>query len=245
MMVVYRGADQRPFERRELEGVERLLPHVSSSLRTYLDLHEAFAFRSALGEALEVLPLAVILLDGQGQALFVNAAARRVLDNRDGLFLERGILRAVRRAEAEAVRRLMRSSVLATRTRPPDIPEAPSRFRDPLVGRRTRSESAPIRLAGFRLHRRDPAVAVLFSDPDQAPVAPAALLHQLYGLTAAEARLAVDLCAGDDLREIAARNGLSIATVRTHLKHLLAKTGTRRQGELVSLLLRGPLSLIR
>ena len=104
---------------------------------------------------------------------------------------------------------------------------------------------APIRLAGFRLHRRDPAVAVLFSDPDQAPVAPAALLHQLYGLTAAEARLAVDLCAGDDLREIAARNGLSIATVRTHLKHLLAKTGTRRQGELVSLLLRGPLSLIR
>ena len=77
MMVVYRGADQRPFERRELQGVERLLPHVSSSLRTYLDLHEAFAFRSALGEALEVLPLAVILLDGQGSS-FVNAAARRV-----------------------------------------------------------------------------------------------------------------------------------------------------------------------
>ncbi len=46
-----------------------------------------------------------------------------------------------------------------------------------------------------------------------------------FELTPAEADLAADLLAGLSVREIAAGSGRSIATVRTHLANLLAKTG--------------------
>jgi len=37
---------------------------------------------------------------------------------------------------------------------------------------------------------------------------------------------------------VASRLGISLATARTHLAHVFDKTGTRRQAELVRLLLR-------
>jgi len=46
------------------------------------------------------------------------------------------------------------------------------------------------------------------------------------------------LAEGNDLRASAERMGVKLETSRTHLHGLFAKTHTRRQGELVSLLLR-------
>jgi DNA-binding CsgD family transcriptional regulator len=40
--------------------------------------------------------------------------------------------------------------------------------------------------------------------------------------------------------EIAEALDVGVATVRTHVQRLLAKTGTRRQSELVRLLVSGP-----
>jgi DNA-binding CsgD family transcriptional regulator len=42
----------------------------------------------------------------------------------------------------------------------------------------------------------------------------------------------------DGLQAAADRLGISLATARTHLAHVFDKTGTRRQAELVRLLLR-------
>ncbi len=61
-------------------------------------------------------------------------------------------------------------------------------------------------------------------------------LAQLFRFTAAESRLAMALLAGAEAAEYATANGVSLATVRTQLRSLLAKTGTRRQAELVRLL---------
>ncbi len=58
-----------------------------------------------------------------------------------------------------------------------------------------------------------------------------------YGLTAAEMRMAEALSAGDTVREAAEKLGIRVATARNHLNHALAKTGARRQVELVRLLL--------
>jgi DNA-binding CsgD family transcriptional regulator len=58
-----------------------------------------------------------------------------------------------------------------------------------------------------------------------------------FGLTPAQAALAHELIAGDGVEAAAGRLGLSRATVRTHLVRLFQKTGTRRQAELVRLML--------
>lgn len=57
-------------------------------------------------------------------------------------------------------------------------------------------------------------------------------------LTAAEARFATLLVDGHSIAEICGQLEIRVSTARTHLRHLFQKTGTRRQAELVSALLR-------
>jgi len=49
-------------------------------------------------------------------------------------------------------------------------------------------------------------------------------------LTASEARIAGALATGASLKEIAGRHEMSYETVRLHLKHIFAKTGTASAG---------------
>ncbi len=68
-------------------------------------------------------------------------------------------------------------------------------------------------------------------------------LRSTYGLTPAEARLAQQLVNGDALTAIAEKLGLAHNTVRNQLKSIFSKTGTKRQAELVGLILSTPANL--
>jgi DNA-binding CsgD family transcriptional regulator len=68
------------------------------------------------------------------------------------------------------------------------------------------------------------------------------VLQSLYDLTPAETRLAVEMANGRDLDEISEHFGISKHTVRAQLKAVFQKTDTRRQAELVKLLLTLPLA---
>lgn len=69
------------------------------------------------------------------------------------------------------------------------------------------------------------------------PPPPRRLLHELYELTAAEARLAVKLAGGSRLSDAAAELGVSIHTARSQLRQVFTKTSTSRQTELLRVLL--------
>ena len=62
------------------------------------------------------------------------------------------------------------------------------------------------------------------------------LLRSHFGLTPAEARLALHLVAGETLRSAEAKLSITYETARTHLKNIFSKTGTCRQAELVVVL---------
>ena len=62
---------------------------------------------------------------------------------------------------------------------------------------------------------------------------PIELLRSRFGLTPAEARLALHLVAGETLRSAEVKLSISYETARTHLKSIFSKTGTSRQAELV------------
>lgn len=62
------------------------------------------------------------------------------------------------------------------------------------------------------------------------------LLHALFDLTPAEARLASALAAGQSVRAAAQSGSITFATARSYLESIFAKTATHRQSELVSLL---------
>jgi DNA-binding CsgD family transcriptional regulator len=63
-------------------------------------------------------------------------------------------------------------------------------------------------------------------------------LRDRFGLTHAEARVALAALTGKPRCAIAADLNLAEATVRAHLNHIFAKTGARRQAELIQLVMR-------
>jgi DNA-binding CsgD family transcriptional regulator len=81
----------------------------------------------------------------------------------------------------------------------------------------------------------DAAVMLFFIDPANRRDIPLAWIMDAYGLTRAEARVAVAMSAGITALECASQLGLSLNTVKTHLRKVFAKTGTGRQVELACL----------
>lgn len=67
-------------------------------------------------------------------------------------------------------------------------------------------------------------------------IAGARQLMSMFGLSAAEARLARALCHGETLDEFAGAHGVKIPTVKTQLRSVFAKTQTGRQVTLVALI---------
>jgi DNA-binding CsgD family transcriptional regulator len=60
---------------------------------------------------------------------------------------------------------------------------------------------------------------------------------RIFGLTKAEARLTLAIANGVTAAEYSSENGISINTAYSQIKDILSKTGTRRQAELVKLVL--------
>jgi DNA-binding CsgD family transcriptional regulator len=56
-------------------------------------------------------------------------------------------------------------------------------------------------------------------------------------MTPAEAGFAIEILSGDGIQAAADRLSISRSTARTHLSRIFDKTGTRRQAELVRVLI--------
>ncbi len=93
-------------------------------------------------------------------------------------------------------------------------------------------EAMPVTSASNDIFAGCRAILVV-SDLSRPTLTDAALLSIVFGLTGAEARLAVAICEGNTLNSAAARFGVSHLTLRSQLKTIFAKTGSRRQAELV------------
>ena len=79
------------------------------------------------------------------------------------------------------------------------------------------------------------AAAIFIQDPAENPKAPLDALAELYGLTAAERKVLELVAEGATPQDAADRLSVSLATVKTHLQHVFAKTNTGRQVDLVRL----------
>jgi DNA-binding CsgD family transcriptional regulator len=62
-------------------------------------------------------------------------------------------------------------------------------------------------------------------------------LQKQFGLTPAEAGLVHEMLRNESIQAVADRLHIKIATARTHLHRVLAKTGTRSQADLMRLIL--------
>ena len=183
---------------------------------------------TVLIEALDGLRRGVVLLSRKGAIQFVNATGRRMLDaesppdvSGDRLRLHSTALQA--RLDRFLLAEDETDKILALR-----LPIANGSTVTLLLNRMTPGRYGAVGFLGF-----------LF-DEDTAPARDPTLLREFYALTACEAEVAGRLYNGLALKEISEDLGVSIHTVRAHLKHIFKKCGVHSQAELVRLLALGP-----
>ena len=166
--------------------------------------------------ALERMLVPVVLLDADDAVVAHNSAAAK-------LFAEEGLDEA---------------RILSNRT--------------PIFGADTKSKHEIFRLGGGPQHRSFLAIEtpVKAAVAAEHPTADRALylslmdwsavfaseLAERFNLTEAELRVAKGLFEGRTAQEISGDVARSLPTIRSHIKALLLKTGTKRQGELVQFL---------
>ena len=171
--------------------------------------------------------------------LWTNRAAADIIAQADGLAVMNGRISAAVRAENTDLQALVRAAIATNGY------VAPIRGSSMRVSRP--SSARPLTIAPLQIVNaivRGPAAVVFAIDPERKSEPAPDLLRRLYGFTKHEALLADLLLQGADLREAAEKLGVSMNTVRTHLRVIFGKTDTRRQAELVRVLLRGPAGLL-
>jgi len=85
-----------------------------------------------------------------------------------------------------------------------------------------------------------PAFCIWIFDPGAYKRIDGELLREIHGLTVSEAAVAVALFRGLSIEEVATELGVSVNTIKTHLKHIFQKCEVRSQAELLQMLALGP-----
>lgn len=225
--------DETP-DQRTFDLIKFMVPHLQSALmlrRRFVDLREQ---NLSLEAALNLLSLGIVFVDHAGNVVLMNRSAEKIVDCNDGLSIKNRKLRASIPVEAARLEKLICAVVPTGKAEgyPAGGSIAVSRMKKhpltititPLLGER----------ADFPPHST--AAIVFICDPEQELKFPADSLKQLYGLTPAEARLAVLLAKGHSLIEASAICGVSHNTVRSQLKNIFAKTGVSHQSGLIRML---------
>ena len=210
--------------------LQRLLPHVERSFQLNLRLARLDADRAASIEVLERLEQGVVLVDAESEVLFANRSADELLHADRGLRAQGGKLKPEMPADTVALQALIAGcgSSGAAAGSGGSLVLSRGLERTPLS-----LSVMPVRDAVAPMHRRCAAAIVFVTDPDRTAAPARDHVRDLFGLTQAEAALAVELIEGDGLQAIATRLGVTRETARTHLRHIFDKTGIRSQAELV------------
>jgi DNA-binding CsgD family transcriptional regulator len=227
----------------KLELFLQLIPHLQRSIHVYERLHQAERQLAYFEEVVERITCGVIFVDAGGHVVHANAAAQAMALETDGLSFDRDCVQGALSDDTKALRKMVIQTIETAIGKGVSCSEGIVLSR-PSGKRPYQVVAAPL---GGEQHERCScrALAALFvTDPEAKPAIPEHLARVLYGLTPAEIRVAESLLQGAKPKEISDRYGVSIATVRTHLRSIFDKTETRRQSELVELLLRGPMGRI-
>lgn len=185
---------------------------------------------TALGRMiLDRLDRGVVLLDARGRIVDANSHAQHVIRNCSGIrirdrrlsFTDAALEARLQAALADG---RAGAAVLAARVR--------CRGSEPY--------RVVIRAVPDDADERNVAFFVLLYAPNGLQGISTEVLRQVYGLTPAQAAVARSLFAGRSVEKTAQLLGLSLNTVRTHLKAIFTRCEVNSQAELLHMLALGP-----
>ena len=219
--------NQESFDDADIARLERLTPHLTRALQ----IRRLFLQSEARGKALESVidrnETGMVGLCGNGPALFVNRAARAVAAARDGLGLDRhGRPMAADRMAAMRLATLQADVAGGGAGGLVRIPRPSGRLPYVVL-------VSPLPSGDDLFPNSRGGVLFVIHNPARRPMATEIRIAQLLHIPRGAARVVQAILAGQDLKDYADRAGISINTVRFHLKNAFAGTDTHSQAELV------------
>jgi DNA-binding CsgD family transcriptional regulator len=232
MMSTRRGFQAGPFLETDLLLLQGLVPHLRRAALLQTELSLLRSQRSALTQSLDHLSHGFVLTDSDCRLVFANAVAHKILQNHDGLTVRDSFVRASEFRKDALLRHAISNCA-------------------------AKCESHVVRLAIPRLSAGNvycvlvmpisltpsdfpeiPRAAILIINPESVSELDPFILREMFSFTPTEARIVAGLTQGRNIEEIAKSQFVSVETVRTHVRRILSKTATRRQSELIALILR-------
>lgn len=231
LVALVRAAGRTRFSDRNRRELASIGGHLQRAIRCWQDASELHHSAAVGAEMAAHLNIAAIVLDRQLRAISTNAEAETMLRAATSLKLRHGRLVATSSRENEALNAAMtqvtktgRGATLALRSQSAEDFE---------IFLSINALPGPVGAA----QSSGPALLVMARRRGAMPLVTAGQLHEAFDLSGAEAAVAQALIEGQPPDEYAQRNSVSIATVRTQLRAIYEKTGTRSQAEAVGLML--------
>lgn len=232
---VSRRASDPRYGQREIALFNLLLPHIwrALSIADALDLQTLKA--EMLERTLNGLASGVYLTGQDGQIIYMNAAAEQQIKTGDAIRVVQNRLSPVnpdaRGALTKAINIVAGDEIgVLHHARSFAVPDAGGvGYVATLLSLHDGARQSV--MAPFAA-----SVAIFMQDPEEGPHYPGEAFARLYGLTSSELRVLLALAQGLTGKEAAEALGVSETTMRTHISHMLAKTGASRQADLLRLL---------
>ncbi len=217
-----------------------LMPHVQRALQISRRLGDTVVREHVAFDALDRLGIMTLIVAGDRRLVFANAIAQRLFRNGRILRVRHGLVHCAN--AALDARFLAAIATAAGRS----VGRASSAggvlpIQDSEDGQRYSMLISPLPQGAIREGPTQPLAAVFVTEPGDRRRHPEAIVAALYRLTPAESRLVVALMRGETLQNYAERSALAHSTVKFQLKQVFAKTGHRRQSEILGELLANPI----
>ena len=238
VLSVHRSVNASSFDPVTIAMFGRLSPHIARAVQLQRQIARANLMSEGLATALDHFGMAVLLCDGAGRMVEMNAAADSLLTRPEcPLRLTGSGVTAVASADASALKAAIAAAAGVFRgklTAPPPVLRLAKTDGSGMVG----LMAVPAHRTDIIAPGRERLVLLFVSDPVRtAPTTPELLMSQ-FGLSAAEALVAVQLANGDRVDDISGARGVSRETVRAQVKSILSKMGANGQSQLIGLISR-------
>lgn len=234
VVTLYRGEEAGAFQDTHRALFEQIVPHLLRVAEITSHFQRAMARTSTFSH----LSHGAILVDDDLRMLTVNEAAERILRRPDMPLLSRGgrLLAGDPRVNASLQRLLV--DVCQPTERGPRSAGGDLMLRGgEASGVDLMLSVTPfVRLRIFGLPRGHSALVRVRELMLGLPAGFEGHLRDVFGLTAAEARLAVSLAGGQSLKSAAIASLIRFSTARSYLDSIFRKTNTHQQSQLVALI---------
>lgn len=248
---VTRSHNAGPFTEADKAICRFLLPHLKRSIQLHARLDFLECERSLFAGTVNRMLLGMLSFAQDGTLIETNQEARRILAEKDGIWLTGNTLCVDSSQESRELQRMIRSALSDSGTAAPTEggAEGPGIVEAMSVTRPSGRSKLGVLVRAVPLgqwseSRQRPTVVVFLRDPESNAAQPSQeLVRRLFGLTRMEAQLALLLAEGLTLDEAAEKMNVRRNTARTHLRSIFCKTGVTRQTMLVRLLLNSVLTL--